>query len=565
MNRHRPNPDDRAGIKAGGGDSRSFFQPGGSSGLAGEADHLRRLLRDLTAVMALPSLWVDKDPQYILDSLLNMLVRTLALDAAHVRLEQTGRPHLEATAPARLAPGQLRPVRSLAGDPSADERHGGRPSHQSDADVRVHGPGAMARLTASAARDGFPNDHDLFLLRAAVNQALIMLRQARLVAEARLSDAQKSDFIAQLGHELRNPLEPILGGAELIHAADDQTEGTRRAASMIRRQAHHMSKMLDDLLDVSRIGRDGIALRTETLDLVRLLRAVTDDRQPALAERSIEVRTSFPANPVWVDGDPTRLSQIVDNLLVNAGKFTPPGGWVAVELAVEERPAGVVVRVSDSGIGFEPDQAGGLFEPFAHGRQAAHVQPGLGIGLALALGLARAHGGDLMASSAGPDRGATFTLRMPGAAPEPAREPPAAPGVERMGLRVLVVDDNPDVAESLALIVDALGHAARVAATGIDALATLRAEPADVVLCDIGLPDPLDGLALAQQLRANPATSGLTLIAVSGYGQDEDRRRSREAGFDLHLTKPVGLTMLEQVLSSLPTSSSEGPTAGVSD
>ncbi len=541
--------------------------PARTGSLEEEVRRLRELLRDLTAVTALPTLWVDKNPDFILESLVDTLLRTLRLEVVWVHV-RTGPREVAQGGPASL--GSAEEIRRALGVGASAQ-----PIPQLTAFVtpdgemivhlaRLQVPAAdlLATVVAGATRDTFPSDHESFLLRTITNHAMLSLRQAQLLADLRRADEEKNDFIARLGHELRNPLGPILNGAELLDSTTKDPPTHERAVQMIRRQAEHMSRMMDNLLDVSRIARGAITLRTSRLDLVELARNAVDDRAETFLDRRIELRRNLSPTPVWVEGDATRLAQIIDNLLVNAGKFTNPGGWVEVGLQAEQ-PGEVTIQITDSGTGLAAEEIERVFEPFAQApRRARHEAAGLGLGLSLARGLARLHGGDIAASSAGPGHGATFEIRLPVAAAPGDEQPEGERSVAaRSSQQVILVEDNPDVAESLRLLLESLGHEVRVAATGIEALEAAREDRPDVLLCDIGLPAPIDGLALARELRSDSRTSGVRLIAVTGYGQDDDKLRSREAGFDLHLTKPVSLATLEEVFAP-PIDAHGGPTTG---
>lgn len=520
-----------------------------------EVGRLRRLLSDLTALSALPLLWLDQDPPQVLDSLLDTLIRTLQLDVAYVRIERSAMPTLEAAAPKALGPpNAVGEALGLAADgrwPAPGTAGSTDTVPVRLANVRIEAPGLVGSVVAGAARPEFPTDHDQFLLRTATNQAAMVLRQAELMAQLRGADQQKNEFIARLGHELRNPLGPILNSAELLDHPTGDPATARRAIELIRRQAGHMSRMIDDMLDLARIARGSIGLHLERVDLASLLMSAVEDRRPVIEQLDIRLATALPSAPVWVDVDPVRMSQIIANLLVNAGKFTGRGGSVTVALQTDDERGDAMVRIVDTGVGIEPERIETLFEPFAQTRpNAPRGQPGLGLGLPLARSLAQLHGGELTASSDGPGQGAAFTLRLPIATEGPPLvDAPSSPETRRR--RLLLVEDNEDVAESLQLLVESLGHEVRVARTGIEALAMARSDPPEVVLCDIGLPEPLNGLALARELRRDATTATISLVALTGYGSQGDRLRSREAGFDLHLTKPVAIGTLQEVLSTV--------------
>jgi CheY-like chemotaxis protein len=322
--------------------------------------------------------------------------------------------------------------------------------------------------------------------------------------------------------------------------------------AMMDRQVTHLGRLVDDLLDVSRITTGKVQLRRERLDLVRLARQGTADQHPGYEAKGVALAFSAPDSPAWVSGDPARLSQILDNLLTNALKFTARGGEVsvAVELEPGER---VALVVQDTGEGIEPGMLSRLFEPFSQAdRTLDRSAGGLGLGLAIVKGLAELHGGSAQAASAGLGQGATFTVLLP-TYPEPAAlaSQPMAPRSAPRGLRVLVVEDNRDAADTLRLLLETYGYQVSVAYSGPDGVEAAAALRPEVVICDIGLPS-LDGYGVAAALRGNPVTASVRLIALTGYGRDEDRRRAREAGFDDHLTKPADPTALEALIGSAP-------------
>ena len=370
-----------------------------------------------------------------------------------------------------------------------------------------------------------------------------------LAADLRRANEAKDEFLALLGHELRNPLAPVRNAIEVLRlrgAADPQTS---RMHEIMGRQVSHLTRLVDDLLDVSRITRGRIELHKDTVDLVALVAAAVDAAQPLLDERGHRLSTARPPAPVLVEVDPLRMEQVVANLLANAARYTPPRGSIAVEVAREEGEG--VVRVRDDGIGIPRDMLERVFELFAQADRVAGTAPqGLGIGLTLVRRLVTLHGGRVTARSGGRGQGSEFEVRIPlstavvaSAAPRPS---PAAAGKPR---RILVVDDNADSAESLAVVLRLSGHDVRTAPDGPAALQAARAGPPDVVLLDIGLPG-MSGYDVARELRSAHGARPL-LVALTGYGQPEDRVRSQRAGFDLHLVKPVDLARLEGALTAL--------------
>jgi len=359
---------------------------------------------------------------------------------------------------------------------------------------------------------------------------------------------RKDEFLAMLAHELRNPLAPIRTGLQVLSLPQADRTATDKVREMMVRQIQHMGRIVDDLLDVSRIHQRKVPLRRERLDLARLVRLAADDNRPAFDAAGVGLTVDTPADPVWVLGDQTRLNQVVGNLLHNALKFTDQGGSVSVRVADGSGRATIAIR--DTGVGIEPDMLARLFTPFAQAdRSLARSNGGLGLGLALVKGLTDLHGGTVRATSAGPGRGSEFVVELPvqpGPTPVPMSAPP--PVGDRGRLRVLVVEDNRDAADSLQVLLELFGYTVEVAYPGTAGVAAAQTFAPDVILCDIGLPG-LDGYKLAAQLRQNPATAQACLIALTGYGTDEDRRKSKEAGFDAHLTKPADPAALRALLN----------------
>ncbi len=387
-------------------------------------------------------------------------------------------------------------------------------------------------------------------LRALADEKARLLKETRQYAAA-LEDAnrRKDEFLAMLAHELRNPLAPVRNAVEILKLGKTGDPVIEQAREIIGRQVAHMARLVDDLLDVARIARGKVQLRTERADLAAVVRQTAEDYRPTLAGLGVELVVEVPAGPLWLVGDPTRLAQVVGNLLHNAGKFTPRGGRVAVR--AEARGGSAVVSVSDSGAGIAPEVLARLFEPFAQADQALdRAGGGLGLGLALVRGLAQLHGGTASAQSAGPGRGATFTVALPlaGAESGPAA-PGAAPG-HAGPLRVLIVEDNRDAAESLQLLLGLYGHEVVVAFDARAGLALARRFRPDVVVSDLGLPGGMSGYDLAAAIRADAELGGVSLVALSGYGRDEDRRKAHSAGFDRHLVKPVDPAELSAALAA---------------
>jgi PAS domain S-box-containing protein len=361
------------------------------------------------------------------------------------------------------------------------------------------------------------------------------------------ADRRRTEFLAMLSHELRNPLAPIRNSLYLLEHARGETEQAARAREVLRRQTDHLTRLVDDLLDVTRITRGKAELRRERLDLRDLVRKTTDDLRSTFVASELALRVEQPAGPVWIDGDFTRLAQVLGNLLQNAGKFTGPGGAVTVRLGTEDGRATLSVR--DTGAGMEPGEEHRMFEAFMQGGQdLARSRGGLGLGLALVKGLVEMHGGSVRARSEGPGRGSEFTVAFPLAEAPPSPPPREEARPEGTGRLVLLVEDNVDAGLTLADILELSGHRVRVAHDARSGLQLARALRPDVIVCDVGLPD-MDGYAFARAARLDPVLGRTRLIALTGYAQPEDLERAREAGFDAHLPKPPPLEELEALIA----------------
>jgi signal transduction histidine kinase len=385
-------------------------------------------------------------------------------------------------------------------------------------------------------------------LVATVNSLLRVRRAEQALQEA---SRRKDEFLAMLAHELRNPLAPIRTAVEVLKLRDAADPPVRRVREIVDRQVTHLSRLIDDLLDVSRIARGKVLLQREPCDLARVVRDTAEDFRGTLEADKLAIDVRVPDAPVWVSGDRTRLAQVVGNMLHNARKFTDAGGRVEVGLRAEAGAA--VVTVRDTGIGMDAETLRHVFEPFAQAdRSLDRSRGGLGLGLALVKGLVELHGGEVRAASDGLGTGSGFTVRLPldgEAAPAGPHAPPT--GLPTRGCRVLVIEDNTDAAASLEILLELMGHAVEIARTGPDGLAAARAFRPDLVLCDIGLPGGMDGFAVAKALRGEPAVVGAYIVALTGYGQPEDRAKALDAGFDVHLTKPVDGTALDRVIAAV--------------
>lgn len=375
----------------------------------------------------------------------------------------------------------------------------------------------------------------------------VEVTERKLAEDAlRHADAQKDEFLAVLAHELRNPLAVVRSAHALLRGAEADEDAIAQVDAVLERQLAHMSRLLDDLLDVGRLSRGKLTLEPGKVDFGVVVREVVGDHRAAFESRGLTFEACLPDSPVWLEGDAVRLAQVVDNLVTNALKYTPPPG--RVDVSVRRGDGEVRLEVRDTGVGVDPSLTARIFEPFEQAPQSiARSSGGLGLGLALAQRVAELHGGALSVESEGVGRGSVFTLTLPvvpgeaATPPSPSPSPSPAPTPTDAGpWRFLVVEDNEDAAELVVMLLRRRGHSVQHVALGADAVEAVRDGEFDVVLCDIGLPG-MDGYEVARAVRALPGGDRLRIVALSGYGQADDRRKSREAGFDAHLLKPASL------------------------
>jgi PAS domain S-box-containing protein len=419
--------------------------------------------------------------------------------------------------------------------------------------VRRHEDGqTYDQWSLFTASDRRAYERELLAARKTAEAAL----EARLDAEARLqglnaelsaADRRKDEFLATLSHELRNPLAPMRSAVDILkrkygNGADE------RLMQALDRQLRHMTRLVDDLMDVSRITQGGMRLRSAPVELAALVRSAAQDMAAMMAAARHTLRVSVAAPPVLVHGDATRLAQVIINLLTNAAKYTPDGGTIDLHLASHAGTA--EIRVCDNGIGIPAAALATVFNMFSQLEPALdRAKGGLGIGLALVRGIVELHGGSIHADSAGPGQGSEFTVRLPlAAAASPsagAGLPAAEPDHQAASaeVRILVVDDNEDAANMLSMALELSGCEVAVAHDAATALALAQAFAPAMAVLDIGLPD-MNGYELARRLRLSPDGAGMTLIAATGWGQEQDRQRALDAGFDRHLTKPVDFNQL---------------------
>jgi signal transduction histidine kinase len=377
-------------------------------------------------------------------------------------------------------------------------------------------------------------------------------RRAEELLEA---DRRKDEFLAMLSHELRNPLAPVRNALQLMRLRGTNDPILSQALDIITRQVQHMAQLIEDLLDVTRVTRGKIQLRKERLVLAEPVVHAAEAVRSLMEKRRHHFVVTLPEEPLILEADPVRLEQILVNLLTNAAKYTDPGG--RIDLSVARQDSQAVIRVRDTGVGIKPEMQAHIFDLFM---QVEHTldrsEGGLGIGLTLVHRLIGLHGGTIEVASDGPGRGSEFIVRLPACTEGDLGRSEDRAASSSAGLvetaaearRILIVDDNRDGAESLAMMLGLWGHEVSIAYDGATALRLANSERPELVFLDIGLPE-MDGYTVAQRLRAAPETNGLVLVALTGYGQDEDRRRSERAGFNLHLVKPLDPEVVQELLA----------------
>jgi PAS domain S-box-containing protein len=442
----------------------------------------------------------------------------------------------------------LMPPERIDEEPSILERirHGERIEHYETIRRRKDGSSLEISLTVSPIID----DHGTIVGASKIARDITDRKRAeRALLEA---DRQKNEFLATLAHELRNPLAPIRNSLNILRLGRGDLAGTERVQEMMERQVNHMVRLVDDLLEISRITTGKIELRLELIEIASVIRSAVETSGPLIDANRHQLAIKLPREPLTVEADAVRLSQVVANLLNNAAKYTDPGGQIW--LNVWREAAEVVISVRDSGIGIAPELLPHVLEMFTQAERARrHSQDGLGIGLALVKRLVEMHGGVVRAHSAGEGKGSEFTIRLPLSHQQSTEEEPAPAATSaapRDRQKILVVDDNVDAASSLAMLLRLLGSEVETAHDGCSALRVFETFQPSVVLLDLGMPD-MSGYEVARRMRGMPQFQKMTLVALTGWGQDDDRRRTQEAGFDVHLVKPVNLDALQVLLAEV--------------
>jgi signal transduction histidine kinase/CheY-like chemotaxis protein len=542
-----------------------------------ETQSLRRCLRELVALSALSATWDRADAQGVAGSLADVLLRSLQVEFIYIRVRELAEG--AASEVVRVQPGNAHSGKETAGlagevggalEPWLGYRLGSPPTTANpvgDGTVRlavipIGYDGSCGFVVAGSRQPEFPLQTDRLLLGVGANQAAVVLQHKRTAAAFQELDRRKDEFLAILAHELRNPLAPLSNSLEVLKVAENSSELMEQTRGVMERQVRQMVRLVDDLMDVSRITRGKIELRREPTGLAAVLECAVETARPAIEASGHELTVTLPPEPVSLDADLNRLAQVFANLLNNAAKYTEPAGQI--RLSAERQGSEVVVKVRDTGIGISGEVLPRVFDIFTQGdRSLERAQGGLGIGLSLVRGLVELHGGSVAAHSAGLGQGSEFTVRLPVLAPAAREirtvdgdsdgdgEPPAVAAHRR----ILVADDNTDSVESLALLLTLRGSEVRTAHDGWEAVETAAAFRPDIVLLDIGMPR-LNGYEAARKIREQARGKRVVLIALTGWGQDEDRRRSTDAGFDFHLVKPVDFAALEQLLASLESRSS---------
>jgi len=528
---------------------------------ATELDELRRSLRDVLALLALPALWRAQSVEGILEKLLEALEASVMGDflfASAVAPGGEGSVRLARVGGTAVTDGELaeaaRWVEPFAvGTASREGSLACGPLGELRAVYEPLGFRAAGGCVVIAAlRPHFPTTRERVVMRSAVALVTTSLDTARALREREIALRAKDEFLAMLGHELRNPLAPIQTALELMRLRG--ANASTREHLIIERQVGHVVRLVDDLLDVSRITRGKLELKKEPLEIRDVIRQALEMAAPLIEQRAHRLHVNVPTRGLCVLADAVRLAQVVANLLTNAAKYTEPGGNIAVSAAAERDR--VVIRVKDNGIGLAPDMKERIFESFVQEAQMLdRSHGGLGLGLNIVRSLTALHGGEVSAQSAGQGLGSEFVVSLPRLEPAnaDAGQVPGPGGPEGgRALRILLVDDNVDAAEMLGEVLSALGHEVEVSYDGPSALAAAERLQPDLALLDIGLP-VMDGYELAGQLRRAAWADALRLVAVTGYGQEKDRARAREAGFDAHFVKPLDLEKVREIVEAAST------------
>ncbi|MDO8495247.1 MAG: ATP-binding protein [bacterium] len=423
----------------------------------------------------------------------------------------------------------------------------------------------LGAITFMSCRQNRPyTKEDLECAEEIAHRAAIAIDNAKLYQEIRRADQAKDEFLATLAHELRNPLAPILSSLEFIKMSETKDPELIKSARMMERQIQNMSRLLDDLLDLSRITSGKVTLQKELLDVRTIINQAAETAKSLFENRQHTLEIKLPDKPILIQTDPLRLEQIIVNILNNAAKYTEPQG--KIELTCSRDYQEIMISIRDSGIGIPAAMLTNIFEPFTQvDHSITHSQGGLGIGLKLVKTLVELHGGTIEAHSSGLNQGSEFIVRLPSRRkietkfskenlPQHKESSSDQKGSAGQSRKILVVDDNQDAAISLGKLLGRLGHSVEVAHDGPSAINTIRTYHPDIVLLDIGLPN-MNGYEVARRIREDKNSYSPTLVALTGYGQEEDKNKAKEAGFDHHITKPVGVSDLQLIITNQPSPS----------
>jgi PAS domain S-box-containing protein len=459
----------------------------------------------------------------------------------------------------------LRQRQRVIVDYLADERIAGTPAARAHIEAGIRVAQSTPLVTRAGRLVGMISTHwdqpheipqrALYLLDVLARQSADLIERAQAEETLREADRRKDEFLATLAHELRNPLAGIRMASAVIDCMPEDTARVTEMTTIIERQTVQLVRLIDDLLDVSRISRGKMTLRQSRIDVCVLVRQLVADLRGACEAKGLVAAAEVPPQPVMIDGDPVRIAQVVNNLLQNACEFTPSGGSIRVTVAQSDGE--VAISVADTGIGMSPQYLRQVFEMFAQADQPpSHRAGGLGIGLSLAKSIVEMHGGQIEAHSEGPGKGCEFRVRLRAAERDASdgesdadRDDGTAPARRPAGLRILVADDNSDALQALALMLRMKGYEVLTASDGVDAFRKAKERAPDVALLDIGMPG-LDGHEVARRIRQQPWGKDLLLVALTGWGQDRDRDQAHEAGFDLHQTKPVDADTLDELIGT---------------
>lgn len=522
-----------------------------------EAEELRICLRDLVGLLGLPALWSGRDARATARLLAETLVEMLSLDACWISTLAHPQDQPFGFLQTPIGPVDAAGLAAWSGFTGT-----GSPRHQDLQLARESTPAGALRIarfslayyghrgevTVGSTREDFPRPTELILLRSAASLAASGLRTAQLVVERERALQAKDDFLAMLGHELRNPMAPIVSALGLLKMKAGGSLGGEY--KIIERQVRHLVGLVDDLLDITRITKGKIELKHELLDVRTILDTAIETARPLVDQRRHEL-TCESSPGLLVEGDARRLAQVVSNLVINAAKYTDPGGRIAVTAAADGNR--IAIKVADNGIGIDAALMPRLFDLFEQGTvDIDRSRGGLGVGLSVVKALVTLHGGAVTPESPGKGLGSTFTLTLPLAQAVTGTgadhvAPRAAAVSPEGGRRILVVDDNRDAADSLGELLRASGHDVHVVYCPVEALGFCEGAQLDTVILDIGLPR-MNGYELAVKLRSGCRAGVPRLIALTGYGQEQDQARSRRAGIDIHLTKPVSMGELAPLL-----------------